>query len=288
MANDLLCPMQMRVNDVELCECPKSMEDRPSNTSHSLKVTQDGEDLWIPFGIRGVTSHFPTRKPTQNELATCRRFDLTWEEPEWDPMSTTCQDQENSTVDGRGMVNDTGDLNKRFTSSVKVALSRDQACEFVNRSSQCSSVLTKINPNLRNNCLLQSLHRSVKVLATQTGKRKGNLTAERLATNWSIPLDTAKQTLKATTQGGVRTAANPSLPGRFQTNDRQLRCRRLRCNMRADAPDATMVTSKRGNKHTQIFPTDSDGIVPSHSRRNQRGTRQSQHCSQEMKSRTSW
>ena len=45
MTNDLLCPMQMRVNDVELYKCPKFMENRPSDTSHSLKLRQDGEDL---------------------------------------------------------------------------------------------------------------------------------------------------------------------------------------------------------------------------------------------------
>ena len=200
MTKDLLCPMQMRVNDVELCECPKFMEDSPSDTSHSLKVTQDGDDFWIPCGIRGVTSCFPARKPSQNEFATCRRFDLTSEEPEWDPMSSTCQDQENSTVDGRGMVHDTGDGgdNKRFTSSVKV--SRDQACEFANHNSQCSSVLTEIDPNLHDDYFHQSLQSNVKVSSTQPAKRKGNLTAERLAANWSIPLDAAKQTLKVTTQ----------------------------------------------------------------------------------------
>jgi hypothetical protein len=37
MNNDLLCPMQMRVNDVELYECPKFMENNPSDASHSLE-----------------------------------------------------------------------------------------------------------------------------------------------------------------------------------------------------------------------------------------------------------
>jgi hypothetical protein len=255
MDNDLLCPMQMRMNDVVVNECPKFMETSPSDMSHALRVTQDGDELCIPFGLRGVTSYFPTRKPTQMELATCRRFDLTAEDPEWDPSSTTFKEQEDAQVNSRGMVHDTGDErnNRRFISSVQV--SRDQACDFVNRNSQCSAVLTDIDPNLHEDYFVESLVQNVKVASTTTGKRKGNLTAERLAKNWSISLDSAKQTLKVTTQRGVRTTANPSLSRRFRTNDRQLRYRRLRCDMYTDTLDAKTVTSKRGNKYAQIFAT---------------------------------
>ncbi len=254
MENDLLCPMQMRMNDVELHECPKFMEGHPSDMSHSLRVTEDGEELCIPFGLRGVTSYFTTRKPTKSEFATCPRFHLTSPDPEWDPSSTTFQEQEDSTVDARGMVHDTGDeSNRRFISSVRV--SRDQACGFINRNSQCSAILTEIDPNLHADYFVESLERNVKVSSTTTGKRKGNLTAERLAKNWSISLDSAKQTLKVTTQRGVRTTANPSLSRRFRTNDRQLRYRRLRCDMYTDTLDAKTVMSKRGNKYAQIFAT---------------------------------
>jgi hypothetical protein len=253
MENDLLCPMQMRMNDVEVHECPKFMEEAPSDTSHTLCVTQNGEDLCIPFGLRGVTSYFPTRKPTTLELAQCRRFDLTAEDPEWDPSSTTFQDQENAQVDSHGMVHDTGDerKNRRFISSV----SRSQACDFVNRNSQCSAVLTDINPNLHEDYFVESLVRNVKVASTMTGKRKSVMTAQRLSKNWCIPLASAEQTLKVTTQQGVRTVANPSLSRRFRTNDRQLRYRRLRCDMYTDGLDAKTVPSLRGNKHAQIYAT---------------------------------
>jgi hypothetical protein len=253
MENDLLCPMQMRMNDVEVHECPKFMEEAPSDTSHTLCVTQNGEDLCIPFGLRGVTSYFPTRKPTTLELAQCRRFDLTAEDPKWDPSSTTFQDQENAQVDSHGMVHDTGDerKNRRFISSV----SRSQACDFVNRNSQCSAVLTDINPNLHEDYFVESLVRNVKVASTMTGKRKSVMTAQRLSKNWCIPLASAEQTLKVTTQQGVRTVANPSLSRRFRTNDRQLRYRRLRCDMYTDGLDAKTVPSLRGNKHAQIYAT---------------------------------
>jgi hypothetical protein len=81
MDNDLLCPMQMRMNDVELHECPKFMEGQPTDMSHSLRLVQDGDEIHIPFGLRGVTSYFPTRKPSPAEYANCRRFHLTSEDP---------------------------------------------------------------------------------------------------------------------------------------------------------------------------------------------------------------
>jgi len=253
MENDLLCPMQMRLNDITLNECPKFMENNPNDRSHTLRARQDGEELTIPLALRGVTSYFPTRKPSKAELSTCRRFDLTSEEPEWDPQSTAYQEQEEATVDASGLVHETGDRNRRYISSVRV--SRDQATDFNNRNCQCSAILREINPNLQDAHLIQSFERNVRVSSTATGKRKGILTAERLAKNWSISLDAAKQTLKVTTQRGVRTTANPSLSRRFRTNDRQLRYRRLRCDMYTDTLDAKTVSSKRGNKYAQIFAT---------------------------------
>jgi hypothetical protein len=131
----------------------------------------------LDFGLRGVTSYFNTRKPTPLELATCQRFELTSEDPEWDPSSTTFQEQEDAQVDSRCMVHDTGDArNRQFISSVQV--SRDQACDFVLRNSQCSAVLTDIDPNLHEDYFVESLIQNVKVSSTTTGKRKGNLTAE--------------------------------------------------------------------------------------------------------------
>jgi hypothetical protein len=118
MINDLLCPMQMRVNNVSIQECPKFLEEHPNDTSHALRINQDGEEFVIPFALRGVVSHFPTRKPTTAEYQSCRRIELTSEEPEWDPSSAVFQDQEDATVDAHGRVYDTWDRkNRRIISS---------------------------------------------------------------------------------------------------------------------------------------------------------------------------
>jgi hypothetical protein len=134
-------------------------------------------------------------------------------------------------------------------------VSRACACDYVNANSQCLAVLTDINPNLHEDFLLESLKMNVKVSAAGTGQRKHTLPSEKLAKNWAISLDAAKQTLDVKTQQGVKTVANPSLSRRFRTNNRQLRYRQLRCDMYTDTLDAKTVVSKRGNKYAQIFVT---------------------------------
>lgn len=47
--------------------------------------------------------------------------------------------------------------------------------------------------------------------ALATGNKKTPVTARQLATKWGIGLGTARKTLEATTQRGVRTVLHPTL-----------------------------------------------------------------------------
>ena len=49
--------------------------------------------------------------------------------------------------------------------------------------------------------------------------KKPNIEATQLAKNWGISLDTARHTIEATTQRGLRTILHNTLSQRFQTND---------------------------------------------------------------------
>jgi hypothetical protein len=51
MSNDLLCPMQMRANEIRVQECPKFLEEHPDDTSHALRISQDGEDMLVPLSL---------------------------------------------------------------------------------------------------------------------------------------------------------------------------------------------------------------------------------------------
>ena len=88
----------------------------------------------------------------------------------------------------------------------------------------------------------------------ETVSRREGIDARTLSRNWGIGLETARRTLKAATQRGIRTVLHPSLSRHFRTNDRQLRYRRLPVTMYTDTMKANTV-SRRGNKYAQIFCT---------------------------------
>jgi len=78
---------------------------------------------------------------------------------------------------------------------------------------------------------------------------------EDLAKRWNIRIKTATQTVKVTTQKGVRTMLHPTLARRFRTNDRQLRYRRLSCETFTDTLEASQVSWLRQNKYAHVFAT---------------------------------
>jgi hypothetical protein len=65
MDNNLLCPMQLRMNDVKVDECPRYLTDNPDDNSHSIRFPND-DNFRIPLYLNGVTSYFNRRKPTQD------------------------------------------------------------------------------------------------------------------------------------------------------------------------------------------------------------------------------
>ena len=108
MQNNLLCPMQLRVNDVEVNDCPKFLHPNPTETTHSIVIHEKDDSLIIPLSLKGVTSYFPTRIPTHQENETCRSFNLTFEDPTWDPSDETFERQEDAQVDSFGQVRESG------------------------------------------------------------------------------------------------------------------------------------------------------------------------------------
>ena len=101
--------MQLRVNDVEVNERPKFLTRYPTDSSHAIIVPSEGCEvrLTIPLSLKGVTSYFPTRKPTREEYERAStRFELTSEAPEWNPHTNLFSDQEEALVDDSGMLLD--------------------------------------------------------------------------------------------------------------------------------------------------------------------------------------
>jgi hypothetical protein len=79
--------MQLRLNDVTVNDVPRFLTDKPTPLTHALVIpTDDFDDPYvIPMSLHGVSSTFPTRKPTVDEYETLPHLVLTSEEPRYDP-----------------------------------------------------------------------------------------------------------------------------------------------------------------------------------------------------------
>ena len=66
MTANLLSPMQLRDNDLRVNDEPKFMVPKPTEGHHAVIIqeTDEKEGITIPLSLNGVTSYFPTRKPT--------------------------------------------------------------------------------------------------------------------------------------------------------------------------------------------------------------------------------
>ena len=72
MESNLLCPMQVGLNDVKADETLKFLTENPTDIMHAISGKDgDGIQVTIPLSLRGVTSYFLTRKPTEEEFNSC-------------------------------------------------------------------------------------------------------------------------------------------------------------------------------------------------------------------------
>ena len=69
MGSNLLCPTKVQMNDVKVDETPKFLTENPIDIMHAISGKDaDGIQVTILVLLKGVTSYFPTRKPTKEEF----------------------------------------------------------------------------------------------------------------------------------------------------------------------------------------------------------------------------
>eukprot|EP00978_Attheya_sp_CCMP212_P004009 scaffold8551_cov59-Attheya_sp.AAC.4 len=168
MDHNLLCPMQLRMNDVRIDECPQFLHPNPTDTTHAIKFPGVGgeDDYVVPSALHGVTSYFPTRKLTEEEWVNCRQSEITAEGPEWDPHDSQFGEQEHALLDNSGQLQDFGDRlrrNRRFLSSIASQNSRLRALMISETTSQCQAVLNSIDSTLNDACFIKELKSNVRV-----------------------------------------------------------------------------------------------------------------------------
>ena len=95
----------------------------------------------------------------------------------------------------------------------------------------------------------------VSFMVFNTSSRRNSMSPQLLARRWGTHLETAKRTLDATTQRGVRSILNPTMTRRYQTNDRQLRYHRFSHDMFTDTLEASVCSWFCQNRYAQVFAT---------------------------------
>ena len=192
----------------------------------------------MSLALKAVTSDFPTRKPTKHEFENSPKTELNYLTPEWDPHSTTFQEQEEALMDNKGKLHEWNEKRKsvdRYISMFDTVL---------------ASTLTECQDDPTHDLSL-ALHDQVQVsgIVSSVNTKKGSteVTPYDLAKRWNIGLERAKRTLLKTTQRGQRTSPNPLLSQWYSTNDRMLRYRRLH-----DTLEAKIVSHWR-SRYAQVY-----------------------------------
>ena len=209
LSNNLLCPMQCRVHGVTVNDIPKFLKKQPSNDDHVI-IVDDATNgpTRIPLSLHGIVSYFPTRKPTRREYETCERhYTLTSKTPEWIPSSKSFEAQESSLTDSRGQFQ--GTLQEKHQKEKEKLL---RICQLQLATNTYLPTESDLSSALRS----RSQSRALASFSTSPQQR---ISLEALARRWGISIPQAQQTLKSTTQRGVRTVLHPTLSRRFRTND---------------------------------------------------------------------
>jgi Reverse transcriptase (RNA-dependent DNA polymerase) len=256
MTTNLLCPNQLRHIGIRVNDEPKHLLNSATDTHHAItvppKADPDGHDgMIIPLSLRGVFSGFETRKPTISEyestpLTHC--IDMTDQDNDWEPTDdTSFKEQEDAMLDSSYRIRDHPSHWKpnRFVSTLH-SIRPDDA---------------RFDHSLFGDLLQQTVQfggtaqAHVTVAAVQSSKRGVAVSGSELAKRWNIGLERANNTVKATTQRGVRSLLHPHLSRRFRTNDRQLRYRRLTHDIYSDTMESKTVSWFRQNRYAQVFGT---------------------------------
>jgi hypothetical protein len=171
MQNTLICPNQLRANGIIVDECPKHLSPPDNPSSHSMYSNE--HDFKIPLSLKGVTSCFQTRTPTNFEVETCKWIVLS-DENQWDPHSDAFQENEEnfSALQETAMPN-RAIFSIKTSNNFKLNLDTDMA---------------EISKALDDKYLIS-------IAAINTTDRRCNIDAEKIASSWNIGLEAAKKTI---------------------------------------------------------------------------------------------
>jgi hypothetical protein len=174
--HSLINPNQIRVTGIPVC-------DDPYDRHRHLGI--DLGDVQIPFYTEGSTIYFNSRVPMKGELDDCQYLTLT-DDDDWDPTET--------------------DLIDHVPKEIKAVISRGD----FSMESESDQILSDISSIYSHAKIANRAAQSVRIVSQVASKtRHSKVTPEHLARAWNVGLDRAKETLRVTTQKGIRYSIHP-------------------------------------------------------------------------------
>jgi hypothetical protein len=248
MCHHILCPNQIRDNDIQVNDIPLIYTPVEDRNEHTHAIVVNATHLIIPLDLDGVHSSFNCREPSDLELSNPSRFPhlIMTADRIWEPNDSSFRDNE---------------------SSVRSSLTFARYPTFENRqvsevNMHLSAISTALNDDLLPNHLTISTIVSSEHLSTTPKEiRKGATTPLELAKRWFTGLHSAKRTLECTTQRGVRDFTFSEGTRRLRHSTYQLMYKHLRSLVYTDTMFAT-VKSVQGNNCAQVYTTWFSGLLP--------------------------
>ena len=250
----LINPNQLRHNGFRVCD-----DVTDGDRYFGIELA---DDVQIPFQMLGTKVMFNSRVPTLDELEHCRQFSVTNEIP-WDPTTvsigaaeTIKKESERSEL--RSL---TAGVPEYYIQTANTNYGEQEPAmrdisATLNDRTFTERMISKVNivsveSSMMNDDDGSKKPRAIGAMASDT--RHSKVTVKEVSKKFRCGLETAKNTLKRTTQRGVRRGINP-LFRRYRTDHADLNRRRLNLTM---STDALFVTTKSlaGNKVAQLYTT---------------------------------
>jgi hypothetical protein len=238
----LLCPNQLRHNNIIAEDVPCHLAPNPQTATHSITIL---------LQLNGVVSYFVTRSPTSQELEDCAWIMMT-SDVEWDPHSDSFMLNERAVKAHNSFTH----ISDR---SLLTVHAHWYAPDVTNMSlAAISQTLTDDTYNESiSNAIEIPYNKAIQLASQHTSLWTGMITKEKLAELWGIPLHMAAQTLRVTTQKGIRNAIHP-ITRRFATKQSRLRYNQLASRHGRFYTDTFFSSTKstRGNTMAQLYVND--------------------------------
>ena len=228
MQHSILCTNQARIHNVEINDIPTVL-DRDSSQSIYFPT----QDVRLSLLMHGPVPYLPVRSPTDEDLEECVHLDLTCGDHAWDPECLTTTD--------------------RGISSVSQSYYRDDGLTRLEIDNLQQREMLDLEYDLLGYDICDAIHETTGISAVKHTSH-GELTPEYLSKLWSINIENAKRTLRATTQESIRILQG-KITRRVQTRAHQNRYNQLRGYLGRFASDTfkSNVRSLRGNNYIQLF-----------------------------------